>query len=214
MQGFVSKHNNDNKGHCLLTVCYKESTALVPSQVIRQQSYKIHRKINRNQERHKGKGKAYIRSHSLLRIEQRFYFSVLLLFSLQVVSNCSPPHGLQHARLPCPSPSPGVCPSSCPLSQWRLSTISSSVTLFSPAFNFCSIRVFSLMFTAVHRKVSCSHSVYLNLKKMIQMNLFVKQNQTHRLREWTYSYQWGRTWQRRRIDWEFGIDMYTLPYLK
>ena len=25
------------------------------------------------------------------------------------------PHGLQHARLPCPSPSPGVCPSSCPL---------------------------------------------------------------------------------------------------
>ena len=27
------------------------------------------------------------------------------------------PHGLQHARPPCPSPSPGVCPSSCPL-QW------------------------------------------------------------------------------------------------
>ena len=27
------------------------------------------------------------------------------------------PHGVQHARLPCPSPSPGVCPSSCPLSR-------------------------------------------------------------------------------------------------
>ena len=41
------------------------------------------------------------------------------------------PHGLQHTRLPCPSPSPGVCSNSCPLSQWCYLTISSSVTLFS-----------------------------------------------------------------------------------
>ena len=41
------------------------------------------------------------------------------------------PHGLQHTRLPCPSPSPGVCSYSCPLSQWYHPTISSSVTLFS-----------------------------------------------------------------------------------
>ena len=40
------------------------------------------------------------------------------------------PHGLQHARSPWPSPSPGVCPSSCPLCQWCHPTISSSVTLF------------------------------------------------------------------------------------
>ena len=38
----------------------------------------------------------------------------LVLFSRQVVSDSSRPHGLQHTRLPCPSPSPGVCPSSCP----------------------------------------------------------------------------------------------------
>ena len=31
------------------------------------------------------------------------------------MSDSLQPHGLQHARLPCPSPSPGVCPSSCPL---------------------------------------------------------------------------------------------------
>ena len=42
-----------------------------------------------------------------------------------------PPHGLQHARLPCLSQSPKVCPSSCPLNRWCHSTISSSVTLFS-----------------------------------------------------------------------------------
>ena len=32
------------------------------------------------------------------------------------------PNGLQHARLPCPSPSPRVCPSSCPLSQYCIGT--------------------------------------------------------------------------------------------
>ena len=41
------------------------------------------------------------------------------------------PHGLQHARLPCPSLSPGVCSNSCPLSQWCYLSISSSAAPFS-----------------------------------------------------------------------------------
>ena len=41
------------------------------------------------------------------------------------------PHALQHARLPCPSPSPRVCSNSCPLSQWCHPTMSSSVVPFS-----------------------------------------------------------------------------------
>ena len=41
------------------------------------------------------------------------------------------PHGLQHVRLPCPSPSPEVCPSSCPLHWWCHPAISSSDALFS-----------------------------------------------------------------------------------
>ena len=40
-------------------------------------------------------------------------------------------HGLQHIRLPCPSPTPGVYPNSCPLSWWCHPTISSSVVPFS-----------------------------------------------------------------------------------
>ena len=40
-------------------------------------------------------------------------------------------HGLQHARPPCPSPTPGVYSDSCPLSQWCHPTISSSVVPFS-----------------------------------------------------------------------------------
>ena len=54
--------------------------------------------------------------------------NILLLFSHL---NSSQPHGLQHTRLPCPSPSPRVCPSSCPLNWWCHPTISSSVSLFS-----------------------------------------------------------------------------------
>ena len=52
-------------------------------------------------------------------------------FSCSVVSDPLRPHGLQHARLPCPSPSPGVCSDSCSLSLWCHQTISSSVVPFS-----------------------------------------------------------------------------------
>ena len=51
----------------------------------------------------------------------------LLLLSCSVMSDYFWPHGLQHARLPCPSPSPGDCLNSCPSSQWCHPTISSSV---------------------------------------------------------------------------------------
>ena len=52
-------------------------------------------------------------------------------FSCSVVSNSLQPHGLQHARLPCPSPTPGACTNSCPYSRWCHQTISSSVISFS-----------------------------------------------------------------------------------
>ena len=55
----------------------------------------------------------------------------LLLFSRQVMSNSLQPRGLQHARFPCPSVSPGVFSDSCPLSQWSHTTISFSVAHFS-----------------------------------------------------------------------------------
>ena len=52
-------------------------------------------------------------------------------FSRSVVSDSLRPHGLQHARLPYPSPVPRACSKSCPLSQWCHPTISSSVVFFS-----------------------------------------------------------------------------------
>ena len=52
-------------------------------------------------------------------------------FTCSVVSNSSQSHELQHARLPCPSPTAEVYPNSCPLSRWCHPNISSSVVLFS-----------------------------------------------------------------------------------
>ena len=54
-----------------------------------------------------------------------------VLFSYSVMSNSLWPHGLQHARPPCPSPTPRVYQNSCTLSPWCHPTISSSVISFS-----------------------------------------------------------------------------------
>ena len=52
-------------------------------------------------------------------------------FCHSVVSGCLWSHGLQHARLPCPSPTPGASLNSCPSSWWCHPTISSSAVPFS-----------------------------------------------------------------------------------
>ena len=62
-------------------------------------------------------------------------------FSRSVMSDSLRPHGLQHARLPCPSPTPGVYSDSCPLSQWCHPTISPLILLLPSVFP--SFRVFS-----------------------------------------------------------------------
>ena len=62
--------------------------------------------------------------------EMFFQVELSVQFSCSVVSDSLRPHGLQHARLPCPSPSPGACSNSCPLSWWCHPTISSSAAPF------------------------------------------------------------------------------------
>ena len=69
--------------------------------------------------------------HFLLLFIFTIYKSVSVQFSPSVVSDSLWPHGLQHTRPSCPSPTPGVYSNSCPLSQWCHPTISSSVISFS-----------------------------------------------------------------------------------
>ena len=72
--------------------------------------------------------------------EQAIDVSVSVQFSHSVMSDSFWTHGLQHARPPCPSPTPKLYSNSCPLSRWCHPTISSCVLL--PSI-FPSIRVFS-----------------------------------------------------------------------
>ena len=85
----------------------------------------------------------------------------LLLFSRSVMSNSLRPHGLQHARLPCPSESPSACSNSCSLSQWWNPTISSSVLPFSShlqSFPASGGLLMSWLFTSGGQSIGASAS--------------------------------------------------------
>ena len=97
---------------------------------------------------------------------------VLLLFCRSVVSFVSislQPHGLQHARLPCPSLSPWICSNSCSLSWWYHPTISSSVTPFSsypqyfPASGYFSM---SQLFRSGDQSIGASTSALSRLFRL------------------------------------------------
>ena len=81
-------------------------------------------------------------------------------FSCSVTSNSLQPHGLQHARLPCPSPTPRACSNSCPWSQWCHPTISSSVIPFSCLQSFPASGSFlvSQLFTSGGQSIGASAS--------------------------------------------------------
>ena len=64
-------------------------------------------------------------------------------FSCSVVFNALRPHGPQHTRLPCPSPTLGDYSNSCPLSRWCHPTISSFVVPFSSSLQSFQASVFS-----------------------------------------------------------------------
>ena len=70
------------------------------------------------------------------------------------------PPGLQHTRLPCPSPTPGACSYSCPLSPWCHPTITSSVILFSCPHSFPASGSFpmSRFFTSGGQSIGASAS--------------------------------------------------------
>ena len=84
-------------------------------------------------------GKRYSLS-KLLGGKTHFQFYLLtkmkyVQFTHSVMADSLWPHGLQKARLPCPSPTLGDCSNSCPLSQWRHPTIYPLSSPSSPTFN-------------------------------------------------------------------------------
>ena len=86
---------------------------------------------------------------------------VVLQFSRSVVSDSLQPHGLQHTKLPCPSPTPGASSNSCPSSWWCHPTISSSLVPFSSciqSFSASGSFQMSQFFTSCGQSVGASAS--------------------------------------------------------
>ena len=96
-------------------------------------------------------------------------------FSCSVVSDSLQPQGLQHARPPCPSPTPRAYSKSCLLSRWCHPTISSSVVPFSSCFqSFPASRSFpiSQLFTSGGQSIGVSASVLsLNIQGYFPLGL-------------------------------------------
>ena len=86
-------------------------------------------------------------------------------FTNSVVSDSLWPQGLQHAKPPCPSPTPGVYSNSCPLSQWCHPTISSSVVPISSHFQ-------SFPASGFFKWVSSLHQVAKVLEFQLQYQSF------------------------------------------
>ena len=94
-------------------------------------------------------------------------------FSSSVVSNSLWPHGLQHTRLPCPSPTLRACSNSCPSSQWCHPTISSSVVPFSSCTqSFPASESFPVSQFFASGRVSASTSVLpMNIQDWLPLGL-------------------------------------------
>ena len=84
-------------------------------------------------------------------------------FCRSVVSGSLQPHGLQHARLPCLSPTPGACSNSCPSSWWCHPTISSSAIPFSS-----HLQSFPVSGSFPNESVLCMHQVAKVLEFQLQ----------------------------------------------
>ena len=98
---------------------------------------------------------------------------VLLLFNCSVMSNSLGPHGMQHARLPCTSPSPRACPL---LSQWCHPTILSSVIPFSCLKSFLGSGSFQMsqLFASGDQSIRVSDSapvLPMNIQDLFPLGL-------------------------------------------
>ena len=96
-------------------------------------------------------------------------------FSHSVVSDSFRPHGLQHTRLPCPSPTPGACSNSSPSSRWCHPAFSSSAVPFScclPSVPASGSFPVSQFFTSGGQSIGASASVFpVNIQDWFPLGL-------------------------------------------
>ena len=110
------------------------------------------------------------------------------------------PHKLQHARPPCPSPSPGVCSDSCPLSQWCYLTTSSSATPFyswSQSFPASASFPVSWLFISGGQSIgdSASASVLPGLPTWLSGTESTCQCRRREFDPWVRNIPWRKKWR-------------------
>ena len=94
------------------------------------------------------------------------------------------PHGLQHARSPCPSPTPRVYSNSCPLSRWCHPATSSSVVPFSPCLQSFPV---SGSFPTSQFFASASQSIGVSASaSVLPMNIQAKKIKSHLIEGFEY----------------------------
>ena len=164
----------------------------------------------------------------------------LLLLSRLVVSDSLWPHALQHARPPCPSPSHEVCPSSCPLHQWCRPAISSSGALFSSCPQSFQHQGLSQRVCCLHQltkilELQLQHQSFQWIFRVdflwdwLVWSCCTRDSQESSPEQFGYLEIWfieGRQdqclsyfcFKKNKsgggINWEFGIDIFTLVYIK
>ena len=131
---------------------------------------------------------------------QRLYPSVSSVqFSCSVVSDSLRPHGLQHARTPCPSPAPGVYSDSCPSSLWCRPTISSSVfttRCHHISLQKCAFQSADLQWTENWRRFYSCYTLLKSTKSRANvfwiLNFVVVQSLNHVCSLWPHGLQHTR----------------------
>ena len=189
----------------------------------------------------KDKDMAYICTY--IYRQQNIQFSSVQ-FSHSVMSDSLRPHKLQHARPPCPSPTPGVHPNSCPSSWWCHPAISSCVVPFSscpqslPASeSFPMSQLFAWGILLIHKKEQIVPFVemwmdlcYTEWSKSERENQISSINtymwNLKKWYRWTYlqnrntdtdveNKHMNTKWgKREEMNWEIEIDIYTLLCIK
>ena len=99
------------------------------------------------------------------------FCSLSVQFSHSVMSNSMWPHGLQHARLPCPSPTPRACSKSCPSSRWCHQSSSVFILFLSSVIPFSSCLNLSQN-QGLFQWVGLSHQVAKVLEFQLQHHPF------------------------------------------
>ena len=112
----------------------------------------------------------------MVQCSQQFMTTGKTICYSSVMSNSLRPHELQHTRIPCPSPSPGICLNSYPLKHRCHPTISSSITLFSSclqSFPASGSFLMSQLFTSGSQSIGASASASVLPVKAIALTILI-----------------------------------------